>query len=172
MSDKEKIITEDETKELKRQVENYNTLSITQSARGQVVLVFGGLYILSIILSFFDIIPLTDLIWSLIIYIPILTFVYKGHKWAMIALMILWVIEKFYTAYLTVENQSGSVMGSIIWLIIGISVITKALKVENERQKTIPMTTTAPMTLGSYCMECGTKLGADSKFCANCGTAQ
>ncbi len=172
MSDKEKNKTVDETKELKRQVENYYTMGITQSARGQVVLLFGGLYALSVILSFFGIIALGDLMWSLIIYIPILIFVYKGHKLAMITLMILWVIEKVYTAYLTVENQSGGIWGSIIWLIIGISVIAKALKVENERQKTIPMAATAPITLGSYCKECGTKFDAGSKFCANCGTAQ
>ncbi|MFZ2038623.1 MAG: zinc ribbon domain-containing protein [Minisyncoccia bacterium] len=172
MADKEKIKTEDEIEELKRQVENYYTLGITQSARGQVILVFGSLYILSIILSFFDIVSLSDLMWSLIIYIPILIFVYKGHKWAMITLMILWVIEKVYTAYLTVENQSGSVWGSIFWLIIGISVIVKALKVENTRQKIIPSAVTAPTTIGNYCKECGTKLSNDSKYCANCGTPQ
>lgn len=172
MVDKETIKTEDGAKELKRQVENYDTLGITQSARGQVVLVFGGLYALSIVLSFFGIIALGDLMWSLIIYIPILFFVYKGHKWAMIALMILWIIEKVYTAYLTVENQSGSVWGSIIWLIIGISVIAKALKVENARQKTMPPAATATATIGNYCKECGTKLSNDSKFCASCGTPQ
>jgi len=172
MSDKEAIETEDEARKVKRQVESYDTLGITQSARGRVVLLFGGLYALSIVLSFFDIIALGDLMWSLIIYVPILIFVYKGHKWAMIALMILWVIEKVYTAYLTVENQSGSVWGSIIWLIIGISVIAKALKVENARQEAVPPTATASATIGNYCKECGTKLDNDSKFCASCGTPQ
>jgi hypothetical protein len=172
MADKEKTKTDDEAEELKRQVENYDTLGITQSARGQVVLVFGGLYALSIVLSFVGIIALSDLMWSLIIYIPILIFVYKGHNWAMIALMILWVIEKVYTAYLTVENESGSVWGSIIWLIIGISVIAKALKVENARKKTIPSGVTASVTIGNYCKECGIKLDHDSKFCASCGTPQ
>ena len=169
---KEKIKSEEEAKELKRQVDEYDSLGISQSARGQVVLVFAGLYALSILLSFFGLIALGDLMWSLIIYIPILIFVYKGHRWAMIGLMILWTIEKMYTAYLTVENRGGSVMGSIIWLIIGLSVIYRALKIENERRKVKPANQTIDVATGNFCSQCGTSLAAQSKFCASCGSPQ
>lgn len=172
-TDKEKSNNENEAIELKRQVDKYYSLPITQSARGQVVLVFAGLYALSIILSFFSLIELSDVLWSLIIYIPILIFVYKGHRWSMITLMILWTIEKMYTAYLTIENQGGSVMGSIIWLIIGLSVIYRALKIENERRKQVPVLEGVSVeTEGNYCSQCGTKSGMNAKFCASCGSAQ
>ncbi len=169
MRTKDEIKTEEEAREIKNQVENYHTLGITKSSRGQVALVFGGLYLLSFILSLFGIIELSDLFWSLIIYIPVLIFVYKGHRWAMVTLMILWTIEKVYTAYLTVENQAGSVWGSIIWLIIGLGVIYKALKVENERRSLSPASATHDT--GSFCKECGTKQENGSRFCAKCGTA-
>lgn len=163
---KEQIKAEKEAEEHKRQVDQYHTLGITASARGQVVLVFSGLLLLSVVLSLFGIYAtLGDILISLIFYIPILFFVYKGHRWAMVVLMILWVIEKGYTAYLAIEN-GGSVVGSIIWLGIGLSIIYKALKVENDRIKTTPVVLHEESI---FCTKCGTKQELGTKFCANCG---
>ncbi len=159
---------EEEAKELKKQLENYHTLGITQSARGQVVLVFGALLLLSLILSFFAITDTTSVLLSFIIYIPILIFIYKGYKWAMITLMVLWTGEKIYTAYLAVEN-GGSIISSIIWLIIGLSVVYKALKVENLKEET--PSESVHIEGGIYCSQCGTKQEIGTKFCSQCGAA-
>lgn len=168
--DKNKTKEEGDKIEFGKQVENYDTLNIFQSSRGQVVLVFAGLLLLTFILSFFEIANLTDLLWSLVVYIPILFFVYEGHRWAMISLMVLWVIEKGYTAYTAIES-GGSVIGSLIWLFIGLSVIYKALKVENERKKiNININKKdGSVSNGRFCTHCGKAIEIDSKFCIHCG---
>lgn len=153
---------------LKNQLENYHTLGITKSSRGQVVLVFGALLLLSLILSQFGFISISDWLISLILYIPLLIFVYKGHRWAMIGLMILWTIEKLYSAYLSIE-MGGSLIGSVIWLVIGLSIINKALNVEDARRKLVPASQAGDKV--SYCKECGTKQEKESKFCSNCGVS-
>lgn len=108
---------------------------------------------------------------SLVIYIPILFFVYKGHRWAIVSLLILYTIEKIYTLYLSVE-MGGFVLGSIIWWLIVTPYIYKALLVENARKKGIqnPATVTADVVEGVYCTKCGTKAESDGKFCTKCGS--
>ncbi len=155
-----------EEKEDKKQLEEYSSLNIFQSRRGQVVLVFSGLYLLTFILSLFGLFELSDTLWSLIVYIPILIFVYKGHRWAMILLMILWIFEKSYTAYLAIEN-GNSIVGSILWLIFGISIIYKALIIENKRKKTLKSIESSNTP---FCHNCGAKQETNTNFCFSCGT--
>src|SRR4051812_22356053 len=90
--------------DLQNQADNYNTLGITESYRGIAVLIYSALLTLWCVLGYFGIlISLSDALYSLILYIPILYFVYRGRRWAMVLLMILWTIEKCYTAYLSVQ---------------------------------------------------------------------
>ena len=86
--------------DLKNQVENYKTLKVTESYRGISVLIISSLLGLSLILSFVGIYadPST-MFWGIIIYLPIIFFVYKGHRWAIIALMALWTFERGYQLY-------------------------------------------------------------------------
>lgn len=158
--------------ELKEQVENYNSLKITQSYRGIAVLTVGALLLLGFVFAFFGVYASTsDMFLSLIIYIPVLFFVYKGHRWAIISLFILWTIEKIYTLYLAAES-GGFVWGSIIWWLIIAPYIYKALLVENARRKGEQNTVTvgADIVTGVYCTKCGTKAESDGKFCTKCGT--
>lgn len=85
--------------DLKNQVENYHQLKITQSYRGISVVIMAGLLSLTFLLTFFDIfnISMEDFLYTLFIYVPILVFVYRGHRWAIITLMIIWTIEKGYS---------------------------------------------------------------------------
>src|SRR3990167_2133717 len=89
--------------ELKEQLDNYNTLGIWKSYKGISTL--------------------------LIIYIPIAFFVYRGHRWAMIAIMILWTLEKGIQLV-----QLGNVI-PIIWYLAFMPYFYKAWKVEAERRK-------------------------------------
>lgn len=158
--------------ELKEQVEDYNTLKITQSYRGVSVLIVGALLLLGFVLSYFGAYTsMSDMFLSLIIYVPVLFFVYKGHRWAIISLFVLWTIEKIYTLYLAAES-GGFVFGSIIWWLIVAPYIYKALLVENARRKSIqnPATVTANVVEGVYCTQCGTKADNEGKFCTKCGT--
>ena len=64
--------------ELKKQVENYQNLKITESYRGISVLIISALLGLSLLLSFLGVYvdPIT-MLYGIIIYAPIIFFVYK-----------------------------------------------------------------------------------------------
>lgn len=158
--------------ELKEQVEGYNTLKITQSYRGVSVLIVSALWLLGLVIAFFgEYSSVSDMFLSLFIYVPILFFVYKGHRWAIVSLLVLYTIEKIYTLYLSAE-MGGFVLGSIIWWLIITPYIYKALLVENARRKGVenPTTVAADIVEGVYCTKCGTKAESDGKFCTKCGT--
>jgi len=120
--------------ELTNQINNYEVLGITKSFKGIVVLIFCGISLISVALSFFGLLLLSDVIISLIIYLAVLIFVYKGHRWAMVVLMVIWTLDKVYTMYLSVQ-LGFSPVNSIIWWLIVTPYIYKAIKVENMRRK-------------------------------------
>jgi hypothetical protein len=156
-----------EPDELKNQIDNYDKLKISESYKGISVLLVGGLLILSLILGYFEIVSISDVVYSLFIYIPVLFFVYKGHRWAIISLLVLWTIEKVFTLYMSVEN-GGGVWGSIIWWLIVTPYIYRALLVENEKCKN-KKNKSDIISEGSFCSKCGEKLKDEAKFCGRCG---
>ncbi len=115
---------------LKKQVEQYHTLSIFNSARGQsaLLLLFSAIVTLILILISSDIIAGSSYIDVVVILILAL-FVYNGQKWALIFSMILWTIEK---GYLLV---SGNGVSQILWWLIYMNVFWLAYKVELARNK-------------------------------------
>ncbi len=154
--------------DLKNQVENYNNLKITESYRGISVLIISALLGFSLLLSFFGVYAdTTTMIWGIVIYLPILFFVYKGHKWAIILLMALWTFEKGYSLYEISQSGSGSSIMPIIWWLIVMPYFWKALKVENERRKVTPTLTNGPGSI--FCQKCGAQNESGSKFCYKCG---
>jgi len=154
--------------DLKNQIENYRTLKITKSYRGISVLIISVLIGLSLILSFVGIYAdFSTIFWGIVIYLPIAFFVYKGHRWAIIALMALWTFEKIYSVYGVVQSGSGSVVIPMIWWFIVMPYFWKALRVENERKKLVPV------IIGNveliFCHKCGTQIEVNSRFCHKCG---
>jgi len=140
--------------ELKRQVENYNTLGLFQSARK----VAATLFILSVCVSIFFIIngefPEYALI-DTILFAILAIFIYKGKKIAMIIGMILWTIEKIYLL-------SSYPIIQIIWWTIYMGALWQAYQVEKAR---------ASIKKSSmiFCRKCGAQIESDSKFCVRCG---
>lgn len=120
---------------LRDQVDNYKTLKVTQSYRGVTVLIFSGLLLLSLILGYLGVFALSDAVLGVLIYIPVLLFVYLGHRWAMVLLMIFWTIDKVYTLYLSLQNGEGFLYGAIIWWLVVTPYVYRALLVENERRR-------------------------------------
>jgi len=152
----------DET-DLKNQVENYDTLKITKSYRGISVLIISALLGFSVLLSLFGLYSdPTAMLWGIVIYLPIIFFVYKGYRWAIILLISLWTFEKGYQLI-----EIGGIMPFIWWLIV-IPYFWKALRVENERKK-INQTQRTPMIGNKFCNHCGGILETNSKFCTHCG---
>ncbi len=155
--------------ELKYQLENYSTLGITQSYRGIAVLFVLALMAFTIVLSFFGVVPLdSSTIIEAIIYCVALYFVYQGHRWAIILVMLLWTGDKAVSLYdVATTNQSGSVVTIIIWWLIVMPYLYKALRIENERRKLQPVAVSIEDSV--YCSECGSKQDKDAKFCVDCG---
>lgn len=117
--------------ELKNQIDNYNTLKINKSYRGISALFLLTSLGFTILISFLGYYPLEDVLFNLIIYFPILFFIYKGHRWAIILLMVLWTLDKGYQII-----QLGNILPLLWWAIV-FPFFYKALRVENERRKLI-----------------------------------
>src|SRR5579859_1430765 len=90
--------------ELKNQVENYDTLPVTKSSRGIAALTIIGLLAFSFLIVvglnlFISDSPISysDVLWSLVLYVPLIYFVYRGHMWATVALAAWYTVDKLGT---------------------------------------------------------------------------
>lgn len=124
--------------ELSEQVSGYNSLRFNKTARGICVIFFGTLNILTIIATYFLDIPVVSFQEAMVeiffIYVPLLFFVYKGHRWAMYSILVIWSIDKAVTINYQLST-GGFALSSIIFLILGISVCARAIQVENNVRK-------------------------------------
>ena len=69
-----------EESDLKNQIDNYSTLKITESYRGISVLIYAVILVISLALGYFGIYTdLETILWGMVLYLPILFFVYKGR---------------------------------------------------------------------------------------------
>ncbi|MEX2054018.1 MAG: hypothetical protein WD883_00520 [Candidatus Colwellbacteria bacterium] len=116
--------------DLKNQVDNYSSLKITESYRGVLVLVFSAIVVLSTLLGVFtDYVSLGAAVLGTVIYVFLLAFVYKGHRWAIIALMVLWTLDKAASVI-----EFGRITPLFWWFLL-MPILYRALRVENERRK-------------------------------------
>ena len=112
--------------ELKKHVDGYNTLGLWKSARGVSFL----LTLLTLVITVIFSLDMYGVIDAALLVIFVL-FIYRGHKWAAIAAMILWTIEKIYA--MTLPDRGSSFMW-IIWWAIYMHAFFLAYKVEKARQ--------------------------------------
>lgn len=159
--------------EIQRQVKEYKSLKITQSAKGisSLFLLLSSVVTALLVLFFdWDIYSLIDVFLFLILGF----FIYRGHRWAMIIAMFLWTYERIYilidyeTAIEGASLTGFSVFGSLFFWTIYMHAFYMALRVEIERRKLTPVLKDIPNTI--FCYKCGGALEEDSKFCSNCGT--
>jgi FtsH-binding integral membrane protein len=127
---------------LREQVDKYDILKMTESARGQVVLFFGVSQILAIfLLNLLIAYPegssvINSVILEFIFVIcPLLYFINKGKLWAMYGLAGLWTIEKLFSIVDSVKS-GGFASLSLIFLWIGLALCIKAIQVEKSRTHT------------------------------------
>lgn len=107
-----------EDKELEYQIQNYNTLKITESARGisSLLLIFSGVVTLLFVL--FDS-SQEALILDVIILCVLAFFSYSGSKLAFLAAMIYWTFAKLVSLidFSTLELIGNPVVQIIWWAI-------------------------------------------------------
>lgn len=129
--------------ELKREVDNYQTLKITQSSRG-----IGFLYLLfvAVVNPLFNYFAKLDYFWvDGLIFLILGLFVLRGSRWAMVLAMVVWTFEKGDLIYdgimgnhsygtITLTN-GGNYVISFLWWALYMQVLYKAFRVECLRRK-------------------------------------
>jgi len=115
--------------ELKKQVDQYNTLKITQSARGISLLFLMLSFGLTCLFIIFSTQEYLNII-AIVVFLILGFFIYRGHRWAMISVMILWTIEKAYSFL-------SSPLPSIIFWCLYMHEFYLAYKVETIRKRNL-----------------------------------
>ena len=101
--------------ELQKQIKEYKTLKITQSAKGIGLLFLLFSSAITVVLVLFldwEIYSLLDIFLFLILGF----FIYKGHRWAMIGTMLLWTFERIYVFIDDSITTGASPTGFFIFL--------------------------------------------------------
>lgn len=158
--------------ELRFQVSNYSSLPWTETFRGSAVIFLAALLGLSVILGLFGVLSLdAGTLVELVIYGVSLYFIFKGHRWAIILVMILWTGDKALQLYQVGSSGQGNAYIIIVWWLLVMPYLYKALKVENLRRHTVATLAMAATVPGAarFCQHCGSHLDADAKFCTSCG---
>lgn len=123
--------------ELRKEIDEYQTLKITQSARGISLLSLNLSAVVATTGIIFFNIPPTAALVSIFICLLLGNFIYRGHQWAMIAAMFFWSWDKGWQIY--EKLQSGSNLGSIwfglIWWGLYMHAFYLAFRVERLRNK-------------------------------------
>lgn len=117
--------------ELQEQVSKYEKLTITKSARGAGVLcLLFSATLTTLMILFLNWDPGAYFDVALFLFLAI--FMYKGHKWSMIAAMLLWTAEKGYMLLDSSQSHVNPIV-SIIWWAIFMHYFWLAYKVEKEK---------------------------------------
>jgi uncharacterized membrane protein len=116
--------------EIESQVRNYHALTMFQSARGlSMVLLLAAALVMSFVIFFgaSDAIGYIDVG----IFAILAVLIYEGYRWAILAAMIAWTIEKL----LSVLSPSGVMMVvlAVVWWTVYMRVFYLALCTERRR---------------------------------------
>ncbi|PIR73797.1 MAG: hypothetical protein COU40_00485 [Candidatus Moranbacteria bacterium CG10_big_fil_rev_8_21_14_0_10_35_21] len=172
----EKKISPEE--ELKNQIENYYNLGIFESKKGQAVLAIGFVVGLTLVFSFFDMVPILDAVSAFIVYGTLAVFIYKGHRWAMYLGIVLWTLEKGYQIFSS--NGERLILVIIFFWFWLVTILYSAIKVENERKKRKDAEKKSENIKPAYadrsalegklfCSSCGKEINYRGSFCKFCG---
>jgi len=169
--------------DFKNQVENYHSLGITKSVRGQLAVFFLVMLVVSLLIGYFSVsyFSFEDVLYSFIIYIPLAYFIYKGHRWAMIVMIIMWTLEKGYQLVATTPVGRLGIL-TLVWWYIVVAYLYKAIKIENARRKkerediekkSENIQPAYADIIASednhFCPSCGKEVNYKGSFCKFCG---
>jgi hypothetical protein len=102
-----------EPEELQKNIVEYDTLRIYQSARGisfLLLLLSGIADVVSVCVGYKDAWILSDAI----LLLGLAAFIYRGHRWAMLVAMVFWTLEKAFQIYSLANMPAGSSAGYLI----------------------------------------------------------
>jgi hypothetical protein len=128
---------------LQEQVDGYDTLGLRDSYRKAS----AGWILLSVAISvalgtwLLKGFSQADILTSALIYLPLSFFVFKGHRWALIAAMVFWTIDKGFMCRQGLEKTASGQASStafvvhIFWWLLYMSFFTRAYGVERARRQ-------------------------------------
>ena len=113
-----------------KQIQGYDTLGI-MSSRGISAALIMFSVVITVLLIVFKILESAALI-EVLIMVGLAYFVYKGKRWAIITIMVLWTIEK------ALQVIGGGSIIAIAWWGVFMYFFYRALQVENARKQITP----------------------------------
>jgi hypothetical protein len=117
-----------EAEELQEQESKYSELKLTESYRGRAFLVVLAFSLISIVYGIVLIVPSAYIAGFLVTLLSL--FIYKGFRWAMLLVMIIWTIEK------AVTFLSSPWISIFLWILV-MTPLFKAWKLEGVRKKKV-----------------------------------
>lgn len=159
--------------ELNNQIDNYHTLKWTKSYRKiSAVLIWVSVIITVLFAMFTDLATGSMAAAVLLVYLPISIFVYRGYRWALWSIIVIWTIDKFY---MLSQSPSGGII-QLIWWAIYMSAFVGAIQIENTKARLnkSAQVELAPITNNvnkiKFCSKCGEKATkGGQQFCTKCG---
>jgi hypothetical protein len=132
--------------ELDDQVANYDTMGWFESGRKlstALLLIYVGLTVLAGTMR-------SVAIYDAVTLAIFAAFIYRGHRWAIIAAMVLWTLDRVLVAI----SGNGDVypviirvIGALLWWAIYMHAFYLAFRVEQRRRKAAPVLNQAETTL-------------------------
>ena len=119
--------------ELDQQAMNYGTLGLFRSARGVAALFLLLSSAITAALTYFTHADPTGYI-DVALFLVLAMFIYLGHRWAMIAAMLLWTFEKIFVAIEGFNGMTASPVIQILWWCIYMHAFYVAFRVEQRRR--------------------------------------
>lgn len=119
---------------LRKQMAGYKTLPFYQTMRGVSSLMFLASAVITVAVAVFSHKPLSLIDAGLFLILSV--FIYLGHRWAMMAGMILWTIEKLVIVVSSiVAHNYAAPVSNVIWWAVYMHAIYFAYRIESERRK-------------------------------------
>lgn len=122
--------------ELDEQIAAYGTLSIFKSARGISTLCLSFSAALTIAFVAFRVVPASAYA-DVLLFFFLALFIYLGHRWAMIAAMLLWTAEKAIIAVSglgSIHPNGGMLIGQFFWWTAYMHPFYLSFRVEQKRK--------------------------------------
>ena len=122
--------------EMEKQITQYNTLKIWQSARGISSLFCLLTIAVTVLLGGFAHLSTAAIIGDVIIWAPLAIFMYRGHRWAFVVGMALWTIEKAFAIFGSFDSPGagGAPIVQILWWAAFMNAFFLGFKVESQRR--------------------------------------
>ena len=122
--------------EVQKQMSEYATLKLWQSARGISVLLCLFSVTVTLLLSRLLGLSFSDAILEAAVWLALAAFMYRGHRWAFVAGMALWTLEKGYLLFRPASGGAGAApIVQIIWWAVYMNAFYLAFTVERQRAR-------------------------------------